>query len=222
MSAVQRISSQITDLIASGEIHPGERLREVALAERFDTSRTTVREATMLLEFQGLITREPHRGAVVKSPSSENLQSLHLCRRGLESGAVSIPMSEERLRAVGEALRELEVVTAEQDREKTIEADRRFHASLVANYNSDRLSQLFESLYREQMLYLRTLAAHEQEFEQDESYLDEHRHIYYALVAGDRSSACRYVTSHVDETYSRFAALTPAEMKTALRAQGIT
>lgn len=218
MSAVRRIASEISDLIASGEFQPGERLREVALSERLGTSRTTIREATMVLEFQGLIRREPNRGAIVKSPSHENLKNLHACRRGLEAGAVSIPMSQERLTAVGRALRELEEVTAAQDRDRTIEYDRRFHASLVANYGSARLSDLFDSLYREQLLYLRTLAEHEREFDQDERYLDEHRHIYYALVAGDHTSAHRYVVSHIDETYARFAVLTPTEMKSTLHA----
>ena len=218
MSAVQRIANQITDLIVSGEIGPGQRLREVALAARFNSSRTTIREASLLLEFQGLIEREPNRGAVVKMPSSENLANLHSCRRGLEAGAVSIPMTQARLDAVGEALHELEEVTAQQDRDRTIAYDRRFHAALVANYQSTRLSNLFESLYREQMLYLRTLAEHELEFEQDEDYLDEHRHIYHALVAGDRTSASRYVMNHIDETYARFAVLTPSEMKSTLQA----
>lgn len=86
MSAVRRIASEISDLIASGEFQPGERLREVALSERLGTSRTTIREATMVLEFQGLIRREPNRGAIVKSPSHENLKNLHACRRGLEAG----------------------------------------------------------------------------------------------------------------------------------------
>src|SRR5947208_165073 len=51
--------------IEEGELAPGSRLREAELAERFQISRTPVREALGRLEAQGLVAHEPHRGASV-------------------------------------------------------------------------------------------------------------------------------------------------------------
>lgn len=204
----------------SGEIATGEPLREITLADRFQTSRTTIREAVMMLEFDGLITRERNRGAVVRRLTADNLSNLQACRRGLEAGAVSLPMSPERLEEVRLALLDLEHVASLGDREQTMESDYRFHASLIKNFESERLSDLFASVFREQSIYLRTLATYHDEFEEEESYLDEHRHIYHALVAGDHASACRYVKQHIDITYSRFSTMSEQDLRKGLGSAG--
>jgi GntR family uxuAB operon transcriptional repressor len=52
----QRLATQLLALIAQGEFKLGERLpSERALAERFDVSRTSVREAMIALELQGVV-----------------------------------------------------------------------------------------------------------------------------------------------------------------------
>ncbi|HEY9029231.1 MAG TPA: GntR family transcriptional regulator, partial [Burkholderiaceae bacterium] len=52
----QKLATQIADLITSGELEVGARLpSERSLAERFDVSRTLVREAIIVLEIQGLV-----------------------------------------------------------------------------------------------------------------------------------------------------------------------
>ena len=51
--------------ILKGELKPGERLMEIALAERLGVSRTPVREAMRKLELEGLVVMIPRRGAQV-------------------------------------------------------------------------------------------------------------------------------------------------------------
>ena len=50
-----RVLIQLRDLILKGVFGPGERLAEIPLAERLQTSRTPVRLALGSLEFEGLI-----------------------------------------------------------------------------------------------------------------------------------------------------------------------
>ncbi|NQV99330.1 MAG: GntR family transcriptional regulator [Rhodospirillales bacterium] len=52
------------DIIA-GLLKPGARLDEVSLAERFQVSRTPIREALLQLSSMGLVQLRPRRGAVV-------------------------------------------------------------------------------------------------------------------------------------------------------------
>ena len=59
------IARQIADDIVLGHFEPGTRLDEVMLANRFDVSRTPVREALKQLATQGLVVSRPNRGAVV-------------------------------------------------------------------------------------------------------------------------------------------------------------
>src|SRR4051812_50109365 len=71
-----RVRDQLQHAILEGALKPGERLRAEALAQRYGTSRTPVREALLQLEAQGLVEVEPHRGAVVRP--FERAAPLHL------------------------------------------------------------------------------------------------------------------------------------------------
>ena len=63
---VDKIISQIKDLIASGQIHPGEKLPpQRQLSERFGIRRTYVRDAIKKLEFYGIVKVMPQSGTVV-------------------------------------------------------------------------------------------------------------------------------------------------------------
>ena len=54
--AYVRLAAQIQALVAQGEFAVGKRLpAERALAERFDVSRTALREAIIALELQGVV-----------------------------------------------------------------------------------------------------------------------------------------------------------------------
>ncbi len=48
-----------------GRLKPGQRLVEVGLAERFDVSRTPIREALIQLAASGMVEIRPRRGAFV-------------------------------------------------------------------------------------------------------------------------------------------------------------
>ncbi|MBX3569632.1 MAG: GntR family transcriptional regulator [Rhizobiaceae bacterium] len=66
----------VADLIVTGELRPGEKLDEVALAERYSVSRTPVREALGQLGAMGLVDRRPNRGAIVAIVGTERLASM--------------------------------------------------------------------------------------------------------------------------------------------------
>jgi DNA-binding GntR family transcriptional regulator len=76
--------------IEDGDLLPGTRLREAELAERFGLSRTPVREALKRLELQGLVTHEPHHGAVVASLEYGQITELYLLREVLEGTAAAL------------------------------------------------------------------------------------------------------------------------------------
>ena len=64
----QDVVDELRASIAGGEFPAGERLpSENELAERFRTSRPTVRRAIALLKAEGLVTTEQGRGAFVRA-----------------------------------------------------------------------------------------------------------------------------------------------------------
>ncbi len=89
-TSAERVYDDLREAIIGGEYTPGERLRTEALAERFGTSRTPVREALVLLEGDGLVELEPRRGAVVRSFDAADLVDLYEVRAILEARAAQL------------------------------------------------------------------------------------------------------------------------------------
>lgn len=71
---------QIADRLAQGIVEehfmPGERLKEVDLAEGFSVSRATIREALRILEKRGLVMIYPQHGAQVTKLSRQQLEDM--------------------------------------------------------------------------------------------------------------------------------------------------
>jgi DNA-binding GntR family transcriptional regulator len=69
--------------IIEGRLAPGETLSSVELARRFNTSRTPVREALMLLEQEGLVEMRARRRPRVAQPSLKEVQDTYRVRQNL-------------------------------------------------------------------------------------------------------------------------------------------
>ncbi|TAK40762.1 MAG: GntR family transcriptional regulator, partial [Betaproteobacteria bacterium] len=71
-----QIAERIGGGIMDERFRPGERLKEVALAQTFGVSRATIREALRILENRGLVSIVPQRGAQVTKLSRKELEDL--------------------------------------------------------------------------------------------------------------------------------------------------
>ena len=72
------IARILEDEIVAGQIPPGTVLRQEQLSERFEVSRTPVREALRRLSALGLVSFEPNRGVRVRSISPLELREAFL------------------------------------------------------------------------------------------------------------------------------------------------
>jgi DNA-binding GntR family transcriptional regulator len=91
-----------TDLIF-GTLKPGAELNSVDLAERFNVSRTPVREALMLLEQEGLAVVSARKRARVASPSQGEIREIY----GLRSQLLALMVRELVTKVTGEQVRAL-------------------------------------------------------------------------------------------------------------------
>lgn len=92
MSASDQAFRGIYDLILSGEIRPGDRLREIELSARLNVSRTPIREALRRLAANGLVVSSG-RGAVVAVLDLERVVHLYEFRAALEALAARLAAS---------------------------------------------------------------------------------------------------------------------------------
>lgn len=81
---------KLREAIVRGQIAPNSRLIESDLSSFFDMSRSAVRNALIRLEQEGLVVREPHRGARVRHVSDSEAIELLQARAVLEGLAVRL------------------------------------------------------------------------------------------------------------------------------------
>ncbi|WP_365877287.1 GntR family transcriptional regulator [Bosea sp. (in: a-proteobacteria)] len=75
----------LRDFIVEGSLADGARVPERALCERFNISRTPLREALKVLAAEGLIELLPNRGARIRQLSPEDVRELFDVMGGLEA-----------------------------------------------------------------------------------------------------------------------------------------
>ncbi len=83
------VADRLRRAVLSGQVPPGSRLLQAAIATEMRTSTTPVREAMRELAGEGLLDLDPHRGVVVHRPSMEELQEVYRIRLVLEPVAIA-------------------------------------------------------------------------------------------------------------------------------------
>lgn len=85
VSVVSRVVGEIRGMMRSGELVPGQQVRQEQLATRFGVSRIPVREALKALESEGVLRHAPHVGYSVARLNADELRQAYLMRRALET-----------------------------------------------------------------------------------------------------------------------------------------
>ena len=80
----ERVFDALQSAIVTGDLKPGEKIREPELARRFGTSRGPLRDALRRLEARHLVVNTPNTGARVVSLSPRQLVELYEVREALE------------------------------------------------------------------------------------------------------------------------------------------
>ena len=79
------VYEELKRLIIEGEIEPGERIVETEYAEKFQISRTPIREAIRMLELEGFVESQSKGGVIVKKITMEDIEEIYRIRIALEA-----------------------------------------------------------------------------------------------------------------------------------------
>lgn len=202
-TTAQQVANGLSERILAGAFAPGDRLRESAIATELGVARNTVREAVRILELTGLVRYEINRGAVVISPTPENVAALYDARERLETAAVARLPSPEHLDHIGAAFNDLAAAAASHDAGRIVESDLAFHSAIVAMLDSSRLESFYGDLTQELRFYLMVLSVEDREAENAEALLAEHEAIWDALRSGDAELAATRVRAHIETNAQR-------------------
>jgi len=199
------VLAELRRVIATGAIAPGAPIRQDALAEQLGVSRVPVREALKILEGEGQVHYEPHRGYTVTELSAADLDEVYRLRELLEAESIRqavrrlTPEDLVRIRAAGKALH---AATKAADMEGITDANREFHFALFEACGQPRLVRLIRQLWDATEVYR---AVYFQSVANRTLVLHEHDALEKALVARDAKAAIRIMDEHRRNAVSRLA-----------------
>lgn len=212
MTRAEQILSTLENEILSGRLAPGARLEEIELAERFNCSRTPIREALRQLASEALVTMRPRQPAMVAALSARKLLEMFQVMAELEGLCARMAAR----RATAEQLQRLRATQVElqacanTDRiDDFYEANRRFHEVIYEASQNEFLAEQTRSLRNRVSTYRKLVT---QKLRRRLDTIDEHEQVIAAIAAGDSDAAARAMTTHVNllgEQMLDFIALFP-------------
>lgn len=201
-----RVYLDLSADITSGALAPGDKLRVAHLAKRFGTSQAPVREALRRLTEEGLANTIPYVGAVVSSPTWEQIQEIYALRGELEAYAVRLTLARyptPQLAPVRRALRDLARAVKTDDELHVIDADLAFHRSICTLAGSPLTLELWETLVqRFRGARLSLMREHRDDFS---TMVTSHELLLAALEGGDSVRAESEIRAHLRSAVEAWA-----------------
>jgi DNA-binding GntR family transcriptional regulator len=193
-------TAPIRDAIIGGSFLPNERLIEEDLVRRFRANRGTVRLALARLEQEGLVVREPNRGARVRLVSGREAIEIMEARAMLESLVArhaALKVTEQDIENLRAILRELEGLIEEGDMVGYAAANMRFHSTIVDIADHPTAARLLLGLRAQSVVfqYRQTLQPGRVAI-----LMHEHEELVRALASRDPGAAEEAMRSHLDNT----------------------
>ncbi|MGK5641678.1 GntR family transcriptional regulator [Streptomyces sp. URMC 126] len=221
ITARERLRDQVAHALRaaliSGELRPGEVYSAPGLAEDFGISATPVREAMLDLAREGLVEPVRNKGFRVTEVNERDLDQYTEIRTLIEVPMVG-RITRTAARADLEALRPVaeEIVRAARDHDLIgyLEADRRFHLTLLGLSGNERLVETVGDLRKRSRLYGLTALD-----ERDELIpsAEEHLELLDLMLAGDAEGAEACMNRHLGHVRSLWAANAEAAARPTAR-----
>ena len=197
---------ELERMILSGELAPGAKLTEAALAARLGISRGPLREAFRMLEEAGLVSTEKNRGVTVRDiPIDEAIEifDLRAAMEELVGRRLAESIAPAQLKEMRGMVESMERAVKAADARGYHLLNLRFHERLVDMAGNRKLVAIYRKLINELSLFRRLNLA--------DGWLlpisaGEHRAIVKAIAAGDADAAGRAMFDHVMQSKSRTVA----------------
>jgi DNA-binding GntR family transcriptional regulator len=195
-SLADAVRGHIRDGIAEGRYLPGERLREGAIAEVLEVSRTPIREAMRILEAEGLIVIEPWKGITVATLSRKQVSDFYTYRELIEGLAAEMAarvINDDDIECLDVCLLQLEE-EREQTGSELGSANERYH-QLIFDISGNRFLKQAEDVINtaKTLIWKPVYRTHERW----QSAQKEHRKMFDALRARDPIAAKLAAEEHV-------------------------
>lgn len=190
----EAIAARIRTLILNGAFRPGQPLRQEALSEQLNVSRTPLRHALQSLAEDGLVETTGYKGARVAKSDQGMVDDLFEMRLLLEPVALKSAFRHHTKLDLAKAEMALDAADAELEPSKLSELNWAFHHALYRPSNRHTLLRTIEQLNRASALaevIASSIVA------RPEKSATEHRRLLQACRDGDEACAISMLSEHL-------------------------
>lgn len=197
-TAHRTVTDRLRQAILDGQLAGGTRLIQAELAEQLAVSVTPVREALRDLASEGLVDFDAFRGAVVHTPTLEELEEIYELRQllapvAVRAGVENVTAEEvERLVGLARAMR------SEGDPAEWVNLNRQFHVLLDTAARRPRLQEILGRLADLSALYVGVSVGQTKTRRQRADR--DHVAIARAYRDGDADTAVEITLRHLSDT----------------------
>lgn len=209
IKAQERLRDQVGHALRAaliaGELRPGSVYSAPGLAAELGVSATPVREAMLDLAREGLVEPVRNKGFRITEVSERDLDQYTELRTMIEVPTIvriTRLATTEQLEALRPIAEEIVTSAREHNLIGYLEADRRFHLSLLALAGNDRLVETVGDLRKRSRLYGLTGL---DEAGKLVSSAEEHLELLDLMISGDAEGAEACITRHLAHVRSLWA-----------------
>lgn len=198
-SIVDIATKYIEEQIITGNLKPGEQIKEEDIVKRLDISRPPVREALKSLEGEGIVVRRPRKGAFVSEMKRSDIWEIYTLKAQLYALAADqaidniTPDQIEDLNALVKQMKK----NARPDKETLLEYQkyhRAFHIKIMEIAGNQRLLKFASSLHKQLRRYSFRTLSHEVHLNTANKY---HQTIAGHIAQKDKKKAVSLMREHI-------------------------
>lgn len=190
----QIIAEQLRQRIWSREIQFGDRLLESDLAVAFEVSRSTIREALKILEYEELVISKARKGTYVTTFSKKDLEEIIELRTLLETEAFTQALPQLNDKQFKELNHIIEQMKDLENWHDLFDLDMKFHGYVVHLCSNKRIIKIYNSLQVQIRAYLVHL---DQYYSSYQSFYQEHKELLEALITKESPKVEEKVKNHI-------------------------
>lgn len=198
-----QVARVLRQRIVRGELAPGARLTEEALAEEFAVSRGPVRDALTQLSFEKLVEVQRPRGVYIVGLTSDDVDQLYSLRGALEQLALSRAMrvdDDERWQPMADAVQRMAEAADAGDHAAFVTADLDFHSQIYALADHPRLEGAWNQYLPTFTALLEVTINHDDDLHESS---DDHVKLLDAMRTGAPEEAASVLSAHLDGARER-------------------
>jgi DNA-binding GntR family transcriptional regulator len=195
-----RIADELRHAILSGQLSPGERIRQEELAQKFGASRIPVREALRILVTDGLVNIVSNSGAWVSSLTQQDCSEQYQIRERLEPLLLRFNLPQLTATDISRAGDLVKQMKGAPDIETFMRLDHEFHWIMYSRVHTNSLTEMIGLLWNTTRPYRRVYMNLVRSAEGIEVTHLEHDLLLEAIKRADSEGAESILHGHIRRT----------------------